>query len=230
MKRIYTALFPSLVIAFSLSACGYSLLQTAETMPKGQTDVTLGISYLNNELISERDGTALIGNFPQEITVRHGLNEQVEVGASLLFGSGLLLNGKYNFMPHQNPLALSVRGGLGVAGNPFSSDLGVIHLPITVAASYRLKSFITPYMALGYDAWWVFREAPPEQERPEDSSLAKRTLFGDGNLTLTAGIEVGEREGTAWLVEYRLFEPIVDDPGDHHEFVRSHIFAVGVRF
>ena len=213
---------------FFYTGCGLGLLQTAKTTPKGMLRVSGGGGYLYNDNVEDGDPT--LGNIPVQIALRYGVTDSLDVGARLFCLAGALADVKYNLMPSKSPLALSVWGGIGAAANVnvgAKSEGWSLHLPLGVIASYELMGWLTPYAGLSYGFWWIFGRGG---ELDPNVRYASREGYGDGLLTITAGFEFRLGRRFALLLEYNLFEPVVDDPGDFYSFIRSHLVQVGFRY
>ena len=65
-------------------------------------------------------------------------------------------------------------------------------------------------------------------ELAPDETLAPRSGVGDGLLQLHTGFELRARTGVGVFLEYGLWLPAQDDPGDSYAFVTTHIFAIGI--
>lgn len=210
--------------AAAVTGCGVGLLHAARTTPPGQLDVTLGGGYLRNAMVEER-GHA-VGNFPSQVGLRYGLDEQLDLGLSLFAGAGGQLDAKYNLLAPAGTVAASVLAGLGAAYDVGSGAL-LLHVPLRLLASVDLfDDELTPYGGAGYGFFWVFGYGEPTP----GVRYAARAGHGDGLLMLTGGVQLWSRAPVSLLVEYSLLEPIVDDPGDFYAFSRNHLLVGGVRF
>ena len=212
-----------------VGGCGLSQLQTARTVPPGAWRTTIGAGFAYNRLIKERENLVLpVSNVPVEIAVRHGINDQVDVGLRTFMGLGALADAKWNLLPVDGRAALAVASGGGVAADPGGTErlAWIAHIPISVIASTELTRLITPYAAIGYRSFWIFNYGPP----PEPGSrYAARSWTGDGVVLAQFGVELSTPGGRAFLLEYGYERPVVDDPGDSFSFVPTHLFSVGFR-
>jgi opacity protein-like surface antigen len=217
-----------LLLSVLIGGCGVGALQTAKTTAQGSVDFTFAGGYVYNEMVDERGNAPT--NFPQHIGVRYGVTEQMDVGGGLFLLAGAVADVKYNLVHNRSPLAVSVQGGLGAAANidPHDSvDGWLLHVPVTVRASYRLWDRLTPYAGLGYGFCWIFDRSADTQP---GERYADRAGHGDGLLMVTAGLELALTRRFAVLVEYDLWTPVVDDPGDFYAFSDNHMAFVGFRF
>lgn len=203
----------------AVAGCATGQFQTARTLPDGDWRVAVSNSVLRNET---RDYYLL----PQ-ISVRRGFGEHLDAGISTLFFTGGLLDGKYAFLSPANDLAVAVRAGVGYALDSGSQDARIFHVPLTVLASYRLGA-VEPYVALGYASTWV-RGRRPLRSDPT-VRYAATTGTGDGNLTASIGCEWQVGSTLSILADYTLLEPVLDDPGDHFAFLRTHQLGFGFGF
>ena len=233
MHRLSLVFMPMWALVLSLApACGVGMLQTARTTPRGQLNTTLGLGYIHNWQVGKRGVTPY--NFPPQVSLRYGLSDRLDIGASLLFLSGLSLDAKYNFMPPDHPLALSLRGGLGGAFDFLSGEEArlAINLPLSALASYRVLHWLEPYCGVGYSVFWIW---VPPMSRPdvlldENQSLVGRGYYGDGIVTATLGVALHASDTTSFLLEYNFWWAVVDDPGDFYAFSNSHILMAGIAF
>ncbi|MCK5800564.1 MAG: hypothetical protein KAI47_25420 [Deltaproteobacteria bacterium] len=216
-------------VIFLHTGCGLGLLQTAKTTPKGMLRVSGGGGYLYNANVEDRGPT--LGNIPVQIALRYGVTDSLDVGARLFCLAGGLADIKYNLLSSKSPLALSVWGGIGAAANVNAggakSEGWNLHMPLGAIASYELMGWLTPYVGFSYGFWWIFGRGG---EIDPNVRYASREGYGDGLLTITAGVELRFGARFALLLEYDLFEPVVDDPGDFYSFIRSHLVQVGFRY
>ncbi len=220
----------ALVALACTQACALGQFQTARTLPKGMTQVTVANTYVTN---SNRDvqGTTLY-SFPMQLEVRHGFTEQFDVAASILLQQGLLLDAKWNLMPASSHVALALHVGAGGTvpitaqeDNPAKSWL--LHLPVGLIASYTLGERLTPYLGAQYGAFWVFGREPSHLDPKLE--YASRSWHGSGLIRLTGGLEVRAGERLAFLLEYSYLVAAVDDPGSFYSFVNSHLFGLALR-
>lgn len=191
-------------------------LQTARTVPPGETQTTVAVSLVH---LGDRgfrfEGLPAV---PIDVMVRHGVTDRVDWGLRTFIGLGLLTDVKWNLLSPERRTALSISSGVGVAADAG----GVIHVPLTVSASHAVRPWFTPYAAVGYGTYWIFGYKQPEP----GVMYAPRSYTGDGLLSLHAGIELVRASGRALLLEYSIATPIVDDPGDFYEFATNHFFSI----
>ena len=137
----------------------------------------------------------------------------------LFFGAGALGDLKWNLLSPARRTALALSTGIGAAltgdvvvgsGGESSRAGALVHVPVTVSASHALRSWLTPYAAVGYGSYWIFGYGA----RDPAQSYAPRRGTGDGLLTLHAGVELARVSGRALLLEYTYARPVVNDPGD----------------
>jgi hypothetical protein len=211
-RRLPTAIGLLVVTA----GCGVTRLQTARTVPRGETQTTIGAGLVHlGDRGFDFQGVPAI---PLELMVRHGASRRVDWGIRNFVGLGLLGDVKWNLLSPERRTALAVSSGIGTA-----YDSGtVIHVPLTVSASHAVRAWFTPYAAVGYGSYWVFSYGEP---RP-GVSYASRSWTGDGLLMLHAGIELSRASGRALLLEYSVGFPIVNDPGDFYQFATNQFFSI----
>jgi hypothetical protein len=204
------------------AGCGMTHLQTARTAAPGTTVVTLGGSLIHT---SDRGST--IDGVPigaLDIMVRHGLTERLDFGVRSFFGLGLLADAKWGLLRPDRATALSLSAGVGAARDAGTGGDAsfVAHVPVTLTASRALLPWLTPYLAVGYGAYWIFGRSPPDPSQ----SYAPRTWTGDGLLMIHAGIELARASGRAVMFEYTYARPVVDDPGDFYGFATNQFFSL----
>jgi hypothetical protein len=223
MSRYAIALF--IAAGVVLSGCGLGMLQTANTTPAGELDFSLAAGYMHNEMIEIRN--VGLANIPVNFGVRYGATEHLDVGATLFMGLGIMPDVKYNFLPPESPLAVSLQAGFGAAYDEFA-DAVTLHLPFRAMISYETAGgAVTPYAGVSFGLYWIFGYGEVDETTP---NLAPREGHGDGVLTLSAGLEFFSRSPTRLLLEYTYFKPVLDDPGDRYAFADNHIFQLGMRF
>lgn len=223
---------PLLCLLIMASGCGLGTLQTAKTTPRGRFNTTVGGGYKHDANMDQREHLT-VDNFPQFISLRYGVTHQLDVGARLFYLTGLVADVKYNLVDHRSDLAVSLQAGLGGVASfsnfPVDPEYAgwMLHLPLTVLVSYRLLGRLTPYAALGYSFNWVFDR---DEHRQAGERYAERAGHGDGVLTVAAGLELALTPTFAIMVEYDLYKPVVDDPGDFFSFVDNHLVLMGFRY
>jgi hypothetical protein len=219
-------LSPGLVALVLASGCttGVGQLQTARTLAPGEIRhmVSAGLDW--NFMVDQR---ILPGNVIMQYAGRYGVRDDLDVGLKLFFGLGALADAKLQVV-HWPRLAVSLQGGVGGAYDVMSSA-EVVHVPLSLLASYRLVSSFTPYLGVGYGAFWVVNYGD-DANLPPGATLAPRAWHGDGVLMLHAGFELGFFRRVCLLLEYAQLRPIVEDPGDRYEFAVNHLFLAGVGF
>jgi hypothetical protein len=216
-RRLAIAAAP-FAIALAATGCGVTRLQTARTVPDGETRTTIAASLVH---LGDR-GFAPEGlpapAVPLELMVRHGVGPRVDWGIRNFFGLGVLGDVKWNLLSPERPTALSVSGGFGAA---FDSG-AVLHVPLVLTASHAVRPWLTPYAAVGYGTYWIIGYGEPRAE----VDYAPRRGTGDGLLMLHAGIELGRASGRALLLEYSVGLPIVNDPGDSYGFATNQFISL----
>lgn len=220
------------LIAALAGGCGFGALQTARPTPRGALDVTLGWGVVYNETVARRakEGGSGLGfaNFPIEANFRYGLTHRVDLGLKLFYVAGVLLDTKVNLLSPENRWALSLRAGFGGAKDLVQrEDAGFVHLPVILSASYDLRCGLTPYVALGYELYWIFGRDKADTPAVD---YVERKGYGDHLLTATAGLQYRFNRYVALLLEYTFWQPVVDDPGDFFSFVQNHVVLLGVSF
>ena len=204
-----------------LAGCGMTSLQTARTVPRGETQTTVAVSYLRN------DQPDILPYLPIDVMVRHGATDRIDWGVRLFLGAGVLGDVKWNLLPCGRRTALAVSVGAGGAVDPAGSQRGseIVHVPVAATISHAVTAWFTPYASVGYGAYWIFNYG----DRDPSTTYAARTWTGDGLLMAHLGIELSRASGRALLLEYTYARPVVDDPGDLFSFTTNHFFSIGFR-
>jgi hypothetical protein len=209
--------------AIAAAGCGVTRLQTARTVPAGETVTTIGAGAVHSATRSQ-----LVSNVPVEIMVRHGAAAQVDWGLRTFGGLGALADVKWNLVPAGDRAALAISAGAGAALDPTPSPVEgtrvarVVHVPVAVTGSVAVRPWLTPYAAIGYGAYWIFDYAA----RDPNVTYAARTGTGDGLLTLHVGVELARASGRALLLEYTRAIPVVNDPGDQFSFAVTQFVSI----
>jgi hypothetical protein len=216
---------PVAFLVLALSGCGATRLQTARTVPRGETRTTVAAGVVSNNQQYLPDFR--VDGFPLEVMVRHGATDQIDWGIRLFLGLGLLADVKWNLLPSESRTALALSAGLGGASDTGADSerrADVLHVPLTVTASRDLLPWFTPYAAIGYSTYWIFNYGVADPS----AQYAPRSGTGDGLLMLHVGIELSRASGRALLLEYAYARPVVNDPGDFYGFATNHFFSIGV--
>jgi hypothetical protein len=204
------------VALVSSAGCGMTRLQTARTVPRGETQQTIGISLVHaGDRGLSAEGVPII---PVDFMVRHGFSDHVDMGIRTFFAIGMLGDLKWNLLSPERRTALSISGGFGFA----AADGAVIHVPLTLCVSHAVRPWFTPYAAVGYGTYWILDYSSPQP----GVSYAPRTGTGDGLLMLHAGVELSTWSGRGVMFEYSVGFPVVDDPGDFFEFATNQFFSI----
>ncbi len=220
------------VLAGLAAGCGYGHLQTARPTPKGAIDFTAGWGFVYNKTIQMRreaeDGGSgvSVSNLPIVLNSRLGITDRQDIGLRMFMLGGLMADTKVNFLNPKSRWAVSGSVGFGAAADVSKKGAYLINLPLSLHASYDFKFGLTPYVALGYSFFWIYgRDADPL------AGVAYLDRAGHGDHLVTAALGIKQRIGrrAAIFIEYNLWQPVVDDPGDFFSFERSHFFFIGLR-
>jgi|KBSMisStandDraft_5_1062788.scaffolds.fasta_scaffold332530_2 hypothetical protein len=223
----------SLAALLLAAGCGFGQLQTARTTPAGMTQTTIGTTFVSSGFVNGREPPnpepQVLLPFvfiPPHLEVRHGLTDNVDVGGRLTFGIGATGDVKVNLLPARLPVALAVSAGAGVAIGLGEQGIYVLHLPVTVSASYDVASVLTLYAGVGYRGIWMWGSDDPT--RP-DYNYTAPTGRGEGLLTPIGGIAIGRTGDRALLIEYGRLMTLWHDPGHGYQFVPAHLFGIAFR-
>jgi hypothetical protein len=156
-----------------------------------------------------------------DLMVRQGITDRVDWGLRIFFGLGLLGDVKWNLLAPERRTAFALSAGLGGAALPDS----VVHVPLKLTLSHAVRSWLTPYGAIGYGAFWIFGYG----DRQVGADYAARTWTGDGLAVAHLGIELARASGRALFLEYSYARPVVNDPGDFYGFAANQFFSIGFR-
>jgi hypothetical protein len=209
--------------------CGLGVMQTAKPTPKGHVDLSMGMGFIYNQTVKEREGSGVgFANFPLTLNARFGAHDRMDVGVKLLLLGGVETDVKVNLMPPRHPFALSLQAGIGMAADILSDHAGafVTHLPVSLLASFDCRGRVEPYLSLAWHFFWIFGRTPDDP--PSGGEYAARTGTGDEVLAVTAGVKVRLNRFVSLLFEYNYWHPVVNDPGDFFKFVDNHIVNLGV--
>ena len=213
-----------------LVGCGFGLHQTAKTQRPGSVSLAQGFSYLTNSNLAAQQSTGgnpLGSPLGTDLgPLRVGLSDHVDMGIGLLYGSGVLVDSKFNVLGRSNRLALAPRLGSGFAVNgDRTTAMGLAG----IIASYDVQPALTPYLAGTFANHWIKSPQPYATLAPGEH-LAPPTGAGDGLLELTVGVYLHAGPIFAISAEYALWLPVQNDPGTFYSFVPSQIVSVGFHF
>jgi hypothetical protein len=229
VSRFAPASFAAALLA---GGCGFGQLQTARTTPAGMTQATIGATFVSSGFENGRqppspDPEVLIppAFVPPHFELRHGLTDNVDIGARLTFGIGFTGDVKVNLLPARLPLAVAVSAGAGPSVSLGQQGIYILHVPVTLSASYDFGS-LTPYVGVGYHSIWIWGADDPT--RP-DYNYTAPTGRGEGLLTPVGGVAIGRTGGIALLLEYGRMVTLWHDPGHGYTFVPAHMVSVAIR-
>ena len=106
---------PVACVVLALAGCGVTRLQTARTVPRGETRTTVAAGVVCNNQKYLPDYS--VDGVPIDIMVRHGATDQIDWGVRLFLGLGLLADVKWNLLPSESRTALALSAGLGGASD-----------------------------------------------------------------------------------------------------------------
>jgi hypothetical protein len=218
-----------------------ALLQTGRTLPKGQTNITVG-----NE-ISQRQGLANeTPQLGQQTGLRVGVADNVDIGVEGLLLAGAKVTTKVALLPRESPWAVAVFGSIGAAGAfdysstvttydssgqpstmTYSAD-GIFDLEAGAVASYHGASGFVPYIGVRWANFWLL---DPYVSPPSDPALSRPSLagYGNGAFIPAIGFKVGTPHGGAYF-EYQYIVPVTSDPGDGWAWTGTHLFNIVAYF
>jgi len=214
-------------LGLALMGAGYGQFQSAHTTAPRKVRVTLGGGFQGNPVNIEAQGVTFF-NFPLHADLRAGAAERVDVGAALFLYAGLVSDVKVNLMPPSHDFALAVRAGIGAAADLGEEDAWILHVPIGVIASYRFLGCLSPYVGLGYGFYWIFGRHLSDPD--PTATYASRKGYGDGVITVTAGLELVVAGRVGISIEYSFMPAVVDDPGDSYSFGDNHMVGIAASF
>lgn len=219
----------SLASLLALTACSYSLHETAHTLPAGASSLDLGASLLVNDQTTGRNASLASGVGAEIGPLRVGLSDHVDMGIGFLYTTGGRVDTKVDvFGPHDR-FALAPRFGAGYAAESSNSDSQrkVVLWMLGLIASYDVSEGFTPYAGATFANHWV-HATPSYDARSEllpSQQFAARTGEGNGLLELAAGLRFRTSERATFSLEYSLWAPMQDDPGDFYAFTTSHVIS-----
>jgi len=220
-----------------LPSCSPGTLQTAKTTPPGHFDISLSAGYLHNEMVMKRKNP-YTANFPMGGGMSWALGPQLSMDIRCFMGLGAQSSIKYNFISPTQPFALAIQGGFGAAGNVDPSlgsafvsgtNAAIVHIPVTLITSYDIGPWVTPYVSVGYGAYWIFGYKKYLDVDPT-ATTEKRRGHGDGLLNTRAGLSIRLKRWLYIMAGYGYSRRVLDDPGDFYSFSHSHMALFGVLF
>ena len=212
-------------LAALLGGCAYGMHESARTMAPGRVSGGGAISFVTNTNTAARGGVGA-SNFGVDLGMaRVGLARRVDVGVGFLYGLGGRADVKVSPLPEAWRFALALRLGGGGAAIPDN----VVMAYVGAIASYDFAFGLTPYLGCTFADHWIYgidRDPPPPGQ-----TLVRRAGYGDGLLQSALGVRVFTDRKAAVPVsvslEYGLWVPLQDDPGDGFSFIVSHIASLG---
>ena len=211
-----------------LGGCAYGMHESARTVPPGRFSGAGAISFVTNTNTGARGGVGL-RNFGVDLGMaRVGVARHLDVGVGFLYGLGGRADVKLSPLPEDWRFALALRLGGGGAGLP--DDVAMAY--VGALASYDFAFGLSPYLGCTFANHWIYgmnRDTPlPGQ------TLASRAGYGDGLLESAFGVRIfidrKARVPTSVSLEYSLWVPLQDDPGDGFSFILSHVASIGFCF
>lgn len=154
MKK-YLVLFILLFACLSISCVGISTFQTADTLRDGESRVYYGGGYYTspslNEMVEEVSIAEDIKVPFVEVGYRRGIKDRLDVGAKLAMIGSAVIDAKYHLID-ETDYDISVGGGLGyfsIASGSGEDEVKTtaIDLIVPLYASYKLSSWISPYLS-----------------------------------------------------------------------------------
>lgn len=211
-------------LAMSSAGCGYGLHESARTLAPGRFGGGGAVTVVANA--AGDDAKTHVRNVGLDLgMMRVGVARHVDVGFGVAYLAGGRADVKLSMLHEDYPLALAVRVGVGGAAAPIALAFAYVG----VLASVDAASWLQPYVGCTFADHWIFgldQRSPPLGQR-----LAARAGYGDGVLQNVVGFRFFLEEGTlpvSLSLEYGLWVPLQDDPGDGFSFVLNHLGSLGV--
>ncbi len=176
----------ALALALTQTACmSLSTMQTAQTLPPGQTQWTAGTGSYGYQQSWPEDGgdKERFSGAYYEMSFRHGLSQRVDWGGRMMFVGSGVVDVKYQFFDGKK-FDAAVGGGLGFWSAEFEDDTGdedsttLLDLLLPVYLSYEHSPLFTPYLA------------PRMVWRRQSEQGGSQALLG-----ITAGVKIGANHG-----------------------------------
>ncbi|CAN5411992.1 hypothetical protein BH09MYX1_BH09MYX1_67970 [soil metagenome] len=212
----------ALGLALPLTACGFGMNESARTVAPNHVSGAGALTFVVNDTAARKPG---LGNLGIDLgMVRLGVARHLDVGIGEAFFAGGKVDVKWSPFPEWWIVALALRLGVGAAGFP---DPLVFTYAGTIA-SIDVGDVVTPYLSGTYADHWIFGrylDPPPAGQRN-----APRAGYGDGVLQLAIGVRFFTGDLFSTSLEYGLWVPLQDDPGDGFSFFRTHVATIGVCF
>lgn len=216
----------AMLVALSLTGCGYGVLQTAHTEPPGKPAVTVGAATVSNEYDAEARRNPATNAVP-EASLRLGLTEHLDVGTGPYLLTGWRADVKGNLFRPAERHALAPRAGVAYA--TLQGDRTLLAF-VGVIGSYRVARWFEPYGSLTMADNWVRIESPTDTRLAPNEAFVDRDRTGNGNLQAVLGAELSVTRRWGFLLEYGRWTPLWNDPGDFYRFAHNNVFAAGARF
>jgi hypothetical protein len=201
-----------------------ALLQTGRTLPKGQTNLTVG-----NEISERQDVANDSAQLGMDLGFRGGVTDNIEVGLQGLLLAGAKANVKVAFLPRESPWAVAAIGSFGTASpvgysSSFSSADAIIDAEAGGVVSYHGASGFVPYIGARWVNFWLIN---PYVAPPTDPTLMRPGIagYGNGAFVPTIGFKIGTPRGGVYL-EYQYIVPVTSDPGDGWAWTGTHLFEI----
>ena len=143
-------------------------LQSAQPTAQNTGKVSMGLGTVFNKNLSDPYTLFLMGH----IQYRRGITENLDIGVRMM-DIGLLVDTKYNFLPKESDISVSLLGGLGGrlswgdgSGNVALAQLGVL-------ADYNPHlgdDVLVPYVGLVLSNHWFIGWPQPELSEEQKAS------------------------------------------------------------
>lgn len=199
--------------------------ESARTLAPGRISGAGAVSFVTNANTGARGGVGW-SNFGIDLGMaRVGVARRLDVGVGFLYGLGGRADVKLSPLPEAWRFAVALR--LGGGGAAVTENVAMVYFG--GIASYDFAFGLTPYLGCTFANHWIYgmyQAAPPPGQ-----TLAARAGYGDGLLENAFGIRifVDRKAGVplSTSLEYALWVPLQDDPGDGFSFAVSHVASIG---
>jgi len=208
----------------SCTGCGYGLHESARTLAPGHFGGGGAVTVVANA--AGDVGKTHVRNVGLDLgMMRVGVARHVDVGFGVAYLAGGRADLKVSLLREDFPLALAVRVGVGGAATPIALAFAYAG----VLASVDATSWLQPYLGCTFADHWIF--GLDQGSAPSGTAVAGRAGYGDGVLQNVLGFRFFLEEGNrpvSLSLEYGLWFPLQDDPGDGFSFVVNHLASLGV--
>ena len=203
----------------------YALMQTAHTQPARELRLKAGLANVHNA-IDNQLGRSFFTNTTQELGLRLGVADFMDLGLSPFMGTGASVDAKANLLDNRQRAAFGPRLLTGYA---FGSERGVFSVEVGVIGSYRVVDWLEPYAGLSFaNHWFSGENRDLTAELAFNQRFATRRGYGDGLIKSAFGVDLRIATHVHGLLEYGHWFVAQNDPGDGYGFLANDNLSVSI--